>query len=131
MNLVPKEEAIQQAIEATGLPEATIREYAERLKNMNPMFSAGAIVATSPGLQKLFKLAADAEAAGIRADRGRIPFNGQDLTPYIETVQLGAHSAHMPHNPANRRTFRLAGKPHHFIQTEDGLATRPGESPWE
>lgn len=129
--LVPKEEAIRQSVEATGLPEEMIRQYADELKKLgavDPMLSVGAIVAVGNAFGTYTRAAADAEHAGIRADRGRLYYNGTDLTPYIELQYLPAQ---LPHNPANRRTFHLLGKPHHFIQTEKGLQTRPGESPWE
>jgi len=94
----------------------------------NSMLSAGAVVAQSPAMSRLMKLAADAEAAGIRADRtGKLTFNGMDLTPYIQVVTAPEK---LPHNPANRRTFHLANKPYHYVQLGDRLETRPGESPW-
>jgi hypothetical protein len=135
--LVPKEEAIQQAVQATGLPEATIREYAEQMKalgRVDPMVSVGAIVAVSNAYGSVaraaFQATEAAKAAGITAERSHLYYNGQDITPFVESVRFGPQQVRMPDNPANRRTFRLAGKLHHFIQTEDGLATRPGESPW-
>lgn len=131
--LVPLSEAIKQAAAVLGMDESAVADLAAKAKAEgklgNKMLSAGAIVAVGNGMQRLMKLAADAEAAGVRASKaGQLTFNGVDLAPYVKRVYL---SSHIPHNPANRRTFRLGGKPYHYVQTAGRLETRPGESPWQ
>jgi hypothetical protein len=106
--LVPLDEAIKQAAAVLGMEEEAVAKLAAK---------AG----------RTMQLMADAEAAGLYEATSKIMFGGVDLTPYIEQVSLGSD---MPHNPANRRTFRLGGKPYHYVQAAGRLETQPGESPW-
>lgn len=61
----------------------------------------------------------------LQAGSGRVVLGGVDITPYIKTA-----GGDEPFHPADRRTFRLTGKPKHYVQVNGRLRLRDGESPW-
>jgi len=129
--LVPLSEAIKQVAETLGMDEEAVAKLAAKAKAEgmlgNTALAAGSVVALGEATRRAVHVAAEAEKAGVHVDKGRLMWNGTDLTPYVKEVRLGSE---VPHTAANRRTFYLLDKPYHYVQTSTGLRLLPGESPW-